>query len=77
MIVDVDEAKAGFSKLLDRVVDGEEIVIGRAGKPPARLVPFRPKRAPRAPGELAGRIRMEEDFDAAPDWLLDAFEGNG
>lgn len=52
-------------------------MIGRAGKPLARLVPFRPKRAPRAPGELAGRIRMEEDFDAAPDWLLDAFEGNG
>lgn len=77
MIVDVYEAKTNFSNLLDRVVDGEEIVIGRAGKPLARLVPFRPKREPRIPGELAGRIHMEEDFDAAPDWLLDAFEGNG
>ena len=76
MIVNVYEAKTTFSKLLDRVVDGEEIVIGRAGKPLARLVPFRPKRAPRAPGEFAGRIQMKEDFDATPDWLLDAFEGN-
>ena len=77
VIINDYEAKANFSKLLDRVADGEEIVIGRAGKPLARLVPFRPKREPRVPGEFAGRIRMTKDFDAAPDWLLDAFEGNG
>ena len=46
MIVDVHEAKTNFSKLLDRVVNGEEIVIGRAGKPLARLVPFRPRGSP-------------------------------
>ena len=77
MVINVYEAKTNFSKLLDRVVGGEEIVIGRAGKPLAKLVPFRPERTPRVPGGFAGRIWMAEDFDAAPDWLLDAFEGKG
>ena len=75
VIVDVYEAKTNFSKLLDRVVDGEEIVIGgRASRCPPGSFPT--QEAPRAPGEFAGRIQMKEDFDAAPDWLLDAFEGN-
>ena len=75
MIVNVYEAKIHLSKLLDRVLKGEEIVIGRAGKPVARLVPFAAKRTPRVPGRLAGKIVMAEDFDATPGWLLDAFEG--
>lgn len=75
MIINVYEAKTQLSKLLDRVLEGEEIVIGRAGKPVARLTPFLPERKPRAPGRLAGKIVVAEDFDATPAWLLDAFEG--
>jgi prevent-host-death family protein len=75
MIVNVYEAKTHLSKLLNRVLNGEEIVIGRAGKPIARLVPFDAKRTPRVPGRLAGKIVLAEDFDATPGWLLDAFEG--
>ena len=75
MIVNVYEAKTHLSKLLNRVLNGEEIVIGRAGKPIARLVPFVAKRAPRVPGRLAGKIILAEDFDATPGRLLDAFEG--
>lgn len=75
MIINVYEAKTQLSKLLDRVLEGEEIVIGRAGKPVARLTPFLPERKPRAPGRLAGKIVVADDFDATPAWLLDAFEG--
>ena len=75
VIVNVYEAKTHLSKLLDRVLEGEEIVIGRAGRPVARLVPFRRRQAPRVPGRLAGRIVIADDFDATPDWLLNAFEG--
>ena len=75
MIINVYEAKTNLSKLLDRVAGGEEIVLGRAGKPLARLIPFRQEKAPRVPGRLAGRVVMAEDFDATPGWLLDAFEG--
>lgn len=73
MIIDVSEAKTHLSKLLDRALEGEEIVTGRAGKPVARLTPFLPERRPRAPGRLAGKIVIAEDFDATPAWLLDAF----
>ena len=75
MIINVYEAKTQLSKLLDRVLEGEEIVIGRAGKPVARLTPFLPQQKPREPGRLAGKIVIAEDFDVTPGWLLDAFEG--
>ena len=39
-VINVHEAKTNFSKLLDRVAQGERIIIGKAGKPVARLEPF-------------------------------------
>ena len=75
MVVNVYEAKTRLSELLERVSRGEEIVLGRAGRPVARLVPYRPQRDPRVPGRLAGRITAARDFDITPDELLDAFEG--
>ena len=39
-VVNVHEAKTNFSKLLERAANGERIVIGKAGKPVARLAPF-------------------------------------
>ncbi len=75
MVVNVYEAKTRLSELLERVSRGEEIVLGRAGRPVARLVPYRPLRDPRVSGRLAGRITVAPDFDITPDELLDAFEG--
>ena len=55
---------------------GEEIVISKAGRPVARLVPVQASAAPRTPGLMKGRIRVGKDFDAPlPGALLDAFEG--
>jgi prevent-host-death family protein len=73
--VNVHEAKTNLSRLLDEVDAGEEVVIARAGKPVAKLVPLRGKR-PRVPGRLKGKIRIAADFDAPlPDDVLDSFEG--
>jgi prevent-host-death family protein len=44
-VVNVHEAKTNFSKLLDRAAKGERIIIGKAGKPLARLEPFSNTRA--------------------------------
>lgn len=77
MIVNVHEAKTHLSRLLERVAAGEEVVIGRAGRPVARLVPYREAARPRTPGSMRGAIWVSEDFDTSPDWLLDAFEGRG
>lgn len=75
MIVNVHEAKTHFSRLLERVAAGEEIVIGRAGKPVARLVPYTTPATPRQPGQWAGQVRIAPDFDDTPAWVVDVFEG--
>ena len=73
--VNIHEAKTNFSKLLKRVQMGDEITIAKAGKPIARLVPFREKRVTRKPGTAKGLINMSADFDAPlPEDLQKAFE---
>ncbi len=61
--VDVHDAKANLSRLLDRVARGEEITIFDAGRPVAKLVSIRPNLARREPGTAPGRIRIAPDFD--------------
>ena len=63
-IVNVHAAKTHLSRLLERVEAGEEVVIARAGRPVARLVPFRPRREPRKPGLLRGQIWLADDWDS-------------
>lgn len=75
MIVNIHEAKTNLSRLLKRVAAGEEIVIGKAGEPIARLVPYVKGRQPRSPGRWAGRVTMAPDFDETPAGLVDSFEG--
>jgi prevent-host-death family protein len=62
--VNVHEAKTHFSKLLERVARGEEVVIAKAGKPVAKLVPVRATPATRSPGSARGHVTVHEDFDA-------------
>jgi prevent-host-death family protein len=69
------EAKTQLSALVERAAAGEEIVIAKAGKPRAKLVPIRPA-ARRRPGSAKGRIWMADDFDAPlPDEVQRLFEG--
>jgi prevent-host-death family protein len=73
--VNVYEAKTHLSRLLDRVEAGEEIVIGRAGRPVARLVPYTQSYEPRRPGAWRGRVHLADDFDELPEDLDAAFRG--
>lgn len=75
MKVNVHEAKTHLSRLLERVESGEEIVIGRAGRPVAKLVPYRQSEGPRTPGGWEGRVRVADDFDGLPPELVAAFRG--
>ncbi len=72
-ITNISEAKAQLSALIERVLAGEEIIIGKAGKPVARLVKFERPQGPRVPGALRDRIRIAGDFDEMPEDLKDAF----
>lgn len=74
-IVDIHEAKTHLSRLIERVEAGEELVIARAGRPVARLVPFRPRTATREPGLWRGSVSLAADFDHTPESLLGDFEG--
>lgn len=75
MAVNVHEAKTHFSKLLERVALGEEVVIARAGHPVAKLVPIAPDVPERHPGTARGVVRVADDFDAPlPNEVLDGFE---
>jgi prevent-host-death family protein len=73
--VNVHEAKTHLSRLLARVAHGEEIVIAKAGKPIARLVPVGPAAGQRVLGLDRGRAVIGDDFDATlPEDTLAAFE---
>jgi prevent-host-death family protein len=61
--VNMHEAKTHLSRLVERVEAGEEITLARAGRPVARLVPYRERRTPRRPGLWRGRVAIGADFD--------------
>jgi len=72
--VNVHEAKAHLSRLLARVQGGEEVIIAKAGRAIARLVPFKSSRK-RTPGSAKGKVVISPDFDAPlPEAFLKAFE---
>lgn len=74
--VNVHAAKSQLSRLLDAAVAGEEVIIAKAGKPVARLVPIGARIERRKLGALAGQFRVPDDFDdPLPNELLDDFEG--
>lgn len=73
MIINIYAAKTRLSSLIDEAAAGKEVVIARAGRPVARLVPVRGR--PRKLGLLKGKIRISSDFDAPlPDEVLRSFE---
>lgn len=73
--VNVHDAKTHFSKLLNRVESGEEIVIAKAGKPVARLLPLAARVQKREPGSAKGKVVLEKGFTKSlPASLLKEFE---
>ena len=62
--INIHEAKTQLSKLVEIASQGEEIIIAKAGKPVARLMPLENRAAmSRKPGALKGKIRLAKDFD--------------
>jgi prevent-host-death family protein len=73
--VNVHDAKTHFSRLLGEVERGGEVIIARAGKPIARLVPHEIRRPAPVFGADRGTLKVPEDFDAPLPELVAAFEG--
>ncbi|HOW54112.1 MAG TPA: type II toxin-antitoxin system Phd/YefM family antitoxin [Syntrophorhabdaceae bacterium] len=75
MKVNVHDAKTRLSELLSRVESGEEIIIARAGRPVARLVPVREKARERIAGTAKGKVKIGKDFEKPlPESILREYE---
>jgi prevent-host-death family protein len=73
LITNISEAESQLSVLVDKVMAGEEVIIGKEGKPVARLVRYEHPDADRKPGALKGQIKIADDFDRLPEDLAQAF----
>ena len=78
--VNIHEAKTHLSRLVDEAGEGETIVLAKAGKPVAKLVPLEPadtkKKEPRKLGFLDGKFKVPDDFDTMfQDEIIAMFEG--
>ena len=74
MLVNVHDAKTQFSKLLEQAHAGQEIILAKAGKPYARMMPLAPVTPKRQRGRVKGIID-DAFFDPLPEAELNAWEG--
>lgn len=63
----IHEAKTQLSRLIQRALAGEEVIIAKAGKPVVRLVPIEQKPARRQLGGWIGTFKMADDFSETPE----------
>lgn len=74
-ITNISDAKSSLSKLIEKVLQGEEVIIGKAGKPIAKLIPFELDPSPRTlgAGSWAGKIKISDNFDDQSDEVESLF----
>ena len=74
-IVNMHQAKSSLSRLVERALAGEEVVIARNGEPLVQLVPVRKERKPRVSGRGKGKIWIAPDcFDPMTEEELELWE---
>ena len=75
-IINIHEAKTHLSRIVDEVAAGAEVIIAKAGKPMARLSPIAGLPKAKKLGQLKGKIKVPDDFNAPlPEEVLKQFEG--
>jgi prevent-host-death family protein len=74
-VVNIHKAKTELSKLIKMALEGEEIVIAKAGKPLVHLLPYKAPSKKRKPGRYKKKIWMAPDFNETPDEIIKGFEG--
>jgi prevent-host-death family protein len=74
--INIHEAKTHLSRIVEEVAAGAEVIIAKAGRPVARLVPLESVAPRKHLGLLRGAFTVPEDFDSPlPNDVLDAYEG--
>ena len=75
-VINIHQAKTHLSRIVDEVAAGREVIIAKAGRQVARLVPIDSKPRPKRFGGLKGRVKVPDDFNAPLDAaVIAAFEG--
>ena len=73
--VNIHDAKTQLSKLIERALQGEEVIIAKAGKPMVRLATIEPTPQGRKFGAYRGKARIDERFfEPLPEEELEAWE---
>lgn len=72
-ISNIHEAKSNLSKLVEQALQGEDVVIAKAGMPVVRLVPIPVDTSPRVGGQWKDRVTIADDFDTLPEEIAEAF----
>jgi len=70
-------AKTHLSRLIEKALEGEDVVIAKAGKPLVRLVPYKEKNKPIVFGTLKGRMEISGDFDDYSEAVAEMFKEYG
>lgn len=73
--IGIDDTNSPLSRLVEQAAAGESVVIERAGKPVAMIVPIAPASQPRRPGNWRGRVHIADDFDDLTEELEIDFYG--
>lgn len=66
-IINITDAKARFSEVVNQVLEGQEVIIERMGKPVVRISPYDPKREKRRLGLMAGQAIIPDNFKTWPE----------
>ena len=75
-VTNIHQAKTHLSRLIERALAGEEIVIAKAGKPAVRLVPYQQSKPQRKPGGWEGQVWISPDFDEPDPEIEKMFSGD-
>jgi prevent-host-death family protein len=73
--INIHQAKTQLSRIVEEVASGQEVIIAKAGRPVAKLVPLKSSEKKRQLGLLKGKLTIRGDFDAPlPGAILESFE---
>ena len=73
-LVNIHEAKTNLSKLIKKVVNGEEVIIAKGNKPIVKLVQYDIKKPKRKVGSAKGKVKISADFDSPLEDFKDYIE---
>ena len=73
--MNIHQAKTNLSRLIEKTLAGEDVIIAKRGMPVAKLVAYKEKVKPRKPGLLKGKIWISDDFNDEDEEINKLFYG--